>query len=170
VFVAGLLLGDADVPFKGETRRFQGALASLAEVVVFVALGLTVEVAALGEDSAWVDGLLLALVLAFVARPLVALVLLLPAELRWGERLFVAWSGLKGAVPILLAAFALLGGVDEAERIYRIVFVVVAFSVVVQGSLVPLVARRFGVPMRIVGGPAEARPPLNGPTGAPRSS
>ena len=81
------------------------------------------------------------MVLAFVARPLVVAPLLLPGALRASERLFVIWGGLKGAVPILLAAFALLGGVDQAERIYDIVFVVVAFSVLVQGSTVPLVAR-----------------------------
>ena len=60
------------------------------------------------------------------------------------------WSGLKGAVPILLAAFALIEGVPGADRIYGIVFVVVAFSVIVQGSTVPLVARRLRIPMRLV--------------------
>jgi cell volume regulation protein A len=60
------------------------------------------------------------------------------------------WGGLKGAVPILLATFVLLAGVDEAERIYDVVFVVVAFSVIVQGSSIPWVARRLGVPMRLV--------------------
>jgi cell volume regulation protein A len=58
------------------------------------------------------------------------------------------WSGLKGAVPILLAVLTVLGEVDESSRIYRIVFVVVLFSVVVQGTLVPFAARRLGVPMR----------------------
>ena len=65
-----------------------------------------------------------------------------------GERLFVMWSGLKGAVPILLAAFALLEGVDDAERIYGIVFVLVGVTVLVQGATIPLAARRLGVPMR----------------------
>ena len=57
------------------------------------------------------------------------------------------WSGLKGAVPILLAALALIGGVDDGQQIYEIVFVVVLFSVLVQGTLVPLVAERLGVPI-----------------------
>ena len=60
------------------------------------------------------------------------------------------WSGLKGAVPILLAAFALLAGVGGADRIYGIVFVVVAFSVIFQGATIPFVARRLGVPMKTV--------------------
>jgi cell volume regulation protein A len=147
VFVAGLLLGDARAPFKGEIERFQGAIASLAEITVFVALGLTIELRGLGEQNVWLDGILFALVLAFVARPLVVLVLLARARLTVGERFFIIWSGLKGAVPILLGTLVLLAGVSEGERIYGIVFVVVAFSVLVQGSLVPYVARRCGIPI-----------------------
>ena len=88
--------------------------------------------------------------LAFLARPLGIAPFLAPLHLRRGERVFVMWSGLKGAVPILLAAFALLEHVPGSERIYGIVFVVVAFSVIVQGGSVPFAARRLGVPMRLV--------------------
>jgi cell volume regulation protein A len=147
VFVAGLVAGGADFTAKRDTERFHAALASLAEIVVFVALGLTVDLADLGHFRVGGYGLLLAVFLGFVARPAVILPLLAPAHLRAGERLFVAWAGLKGAVPILLAAFAVLAKVDEAARIYLIVFVVVIFSVVVQGSLVPAVAARLGVRM-----------------------
>jgi potassium/hydrogen antiporter len=148
VFIAGLALGDVEAPFKSQIRRFQTALSSLAEIVVFVALGLTVDVRELIEDRVWLDGLLLAIILAFVARPLALAPLLLPLRLRLGERVFVAWSGLKGAVPILLASFAILAEVEDARRVYEIVFVVVAFSVVVQGSSIPFAARRLGVRMR----------------------
>jgi len=68
-------------------------------------------------------------------------------RLSWGERGFVVWSGLKGAVPILLASLAVVNGTDDASAIYGIVFVVVLCSVVVQGSLVPSVAARLGVDM-----------------------
>jgi cell volume regulation protein A len=74
--------------------------------------------------------------------------LLLPERLSHGERLFVAWGGLKGAVPILLGALALLADVDGASRLYGIVFIVVLFSVIVQGSSVPYVARRLRVRFR----------------------
>ena len=150
VFVTGLLIGDARAPYKGDIERFHTSLASIAEVVVFVALGLTIDLTDLGSQNLWLDGLVLALLLTLVARPLVAGALLLPARLRIGERLFVIWGGLKGAVPILLAALALLDRVDQAARIYAIVFVVVAFSVVVQGTTIPLVASRFRIPMRVV--------------------
>jgi cell volume regulation protein A len=150
VFVAGLLVSDARAPYKAEIERFHTSLASLAEIVMFVALGLTIDITNLADDAVWLDGLVLAVLLALIARPLVVAPLLLGPRLRSGERLFVMWGGLKGAVPILLATLALLEGVEDAERIYDIVFVVVAFSVIVQGTSIPWVAARLGIPMRVV--------------------
>jgi cell volume regulation protein A len=157
VFIAGLVVGSARAPYKGEIERFHTSLASLAEIVVFVALGLTIHLSDLPGRSVWLDGLLLALILAFVARPLAAGALLLPAKLHTGERIFVLWGGLKGAVPILLAAFALIAEVDAANRIYGIVFVVVLFSVAVQGTSIPFVAPHLGVPMRVRGPGGQAK-------------
>ena len=148
VFVAGVIAGDAAMPYRDEVDRFHTSLASLAEITVFVALGLTIDLYEVVTEIVLFEGLFLAAVLALVARPLAVGLLLLPMRLRWGERAFVAWGGLKGAVPILLAAFALLAGVDEAARIYAIVFVVVVLSVVVQGATIPFAAARFGIPMR----------------------
>jgi cell volume regulation protein A len=148
VFVAGLLLGDARAPFKREMERFQSALASLAEITVFAALGLTFHFTDLTKDRIWLDGILLAVLLGFVARPVVVYGLLARMRMRWAEKTFIAWVGLKGAVPILLATFALLEGLDAGSRIYHIVVVVVMFSVIVQGSSVLFAARRLGIPMR----------------------
>ena len=154
VFVAGVLIGDADYPRRDDVVRFHTSLASLAEVVVFIGLGLTVHKVNL--QPVWQDAILIALVLAFLARPLGIVAFLAPLHLRPGERIFVMWSGLKGAVPILLAAFALLEHVPGSQRIYGIVFVVVAFSVIVQGGSVPFAARRLGVPMRLAYREADA--------------
>ena len=148
VFIAGLALSELDVPHKRQIQRFHTSLASLSEIVVFVALGLTVNVSQLFDNDVWLDGLLLAIALAFVARPVGLAPLLAPMRLRLGEKLFIAWGGLKGAVPILLAAFVILAEVQQARRIYELVFVVVLFSVVVQGSTIPFAAKRFRVPMR----------------------
>jgi cell volume regulation protein A len=148
VFIAGLLVSDVEAPFKLEIERFHTSLASLAEIAVFVALGLTIDLGSIVTSRVLVEGIVLAVVLGLLARPLAVAVLLLPARLRWGERAFVAWGGLKGAVPILLAALAFLAPVDEADRIYQLVFVVVTVSVVVQGTLLPLAARLARVPMR----------------------
>ena len=149
VFIAGIVLGDAAMPRKGEIESFQSSVAGLAEIAVFVALGLTISEADLGLGT-WTDGLVLAVVLAFVARPLAVYPLLLPVSLTRRERLFISWSGLKGAVPILLGALALLGGVESAASLYGIVFIVVLFSVIVQGSSLPYVARRLRIPFRHV--------------------
>jgi cell volume regulation protein A len=148
VFVAGVVLGDAAAPRKGEIEDFHASLAGLAEIAAFVALGLSIAVSDLGEFGVWRDGLVLAVILVFVARPLAIWPLLIPARLHAGEKLFIVWAGLKGAVPILLGALAVLAEVDEAERIYGIVFVVVLFSVVVQGATVPYAAGRLRVPFR----------------------
>jgi cell volume regulation protein A len=150
VFVAGLVISDVRAPFKGEIENFHKSLAALSEIAVFAVLGLTLHLSSLGPTSVWLDGLLIALILAFVVRPLVVAPLLAPVRLRLGERIFVMWGGLKGAVPILLGILVLLEGVDGGSRVYGIIFVVVAFSVVVQGSTMPFLARRLGVPMRSV--------------------
>ncbi|MGH3072180.1 MAG: cation:proton antiporter [Gaiellaceae bacterium] len=147
VFVAGILIGDRPFPHRREVDSFLSPLGSLAEIAMFVALGLTIDLTDVLESGAWLDGIVIAALLAFLIRPLVVGSLLLPVRLAPGERLFVMWSGLKGAVPILLAALALIGGVDDGTRIYEIVFVVVLFSVLVQGTFVPWVAERVGVPM-----------------------
>ncbi len=157
VFVAGLLVGDARAPYKGEIERFHISLANLAEMVVFATLGLTIHLSDLRHSNQWLDGLLLALILALIARPLAVGPLLLPFRMRWRDRIFVMWGGLRGAVPILLAAFAVLRGVDESRRLYGIVFVVVCFSVVVQGTSIPFVAARLGIPMRKSGPPGVRR-------------
>ena len=147
VFIAGLLVGDANVPRQREIEGFHGSLASLAEITAFVALGLTIDLTDVLSSGDWMSGLALAALLGFLIRPLVVAVLLLPVRLSWGERGFIAWSGLKGAVPIMLAALAVIAAVDDAEEIYNVVFVVVLFSVALQGSLLPVVAKRLGIPL-----------------------
>jgi cell volume regulation protein A len=150
VFLAGLLLGGMRVPYKAEIERFHLALASFAELAVFVALGLTLRVDAI-DPRDWVAGLALFVVLALVIRPLVVVALSIGTSLSRAERAFIAWCGLKGAVPILLAAFAVVSRVPDAERIYAIVFIVVFASVAVQGTLVPYVAHRLHIAIRVRG-------------------
>jgi potassium/hydrogen antiporter len=150
VFVAGIALGDVRAPYKGDIERFHSSLASLAEIVAFVMLGLTIRLRDLPADRGLWLGLAIAVLLAFVVRPAVVGLLLLPVRLAWGERLLVLWSGLKGAVPILLGAFIVSSHAPDADLLYQVIFVVVAFSVIVQGGLLPLVARRCRVALRMV--------------------
>ena len=148
VFVAGILLGDERAPYKPEIARFHAALASLGEVVAFLVLGLTINLRELTHPDVWIPGLVIAAVLAVLIRPLFVGLCLLPARLRSNERNFVLFAGLKGAVPILLGGFILAAHVDQAARLYGIVVIVVVFSVLLQGSLVPTVATWLQLPMR----------------------
>jgi cell volume regulation protein A len=148
VFVAGIVIGDERAPYKREIARFHSSLASLAELVAFVMLGLTIQLRDLPHHSDWLIGLVLAMLVAFVIRPLLVGALLLPVSLRRNERLFVVWAGLKGAVPILLGAFIVQSDLPGSVRLYDIIYFVVAFSVIVQGGTVPGLARRLKIPLR----------------------
>jgi cell volume regulation protein A len=148
VFVAGLLLGDERLPYAGEIESFTANLASLAEVGVFLALGLTVKLSGISGRE-WIEGFGLFVVMAILIRPLVVALTLVRSRLDRQEKGFIAWSGLKGAVPILLGAFAVLSHVAGDQRVYDIIFVVVLASVVIQGSLVPTIANRLRIPMQL---------------------
>lgn len=150
VFCAGLVLGDTHAPYKGDIRRFHGGLASLGEVAAFVGLGLTFSLDDFAAVGAWYDGFILFVLLALLVRPLVLFLMLAPTRLPGPGRVFLAFAGLKGAVPILLGSFAVTSQAPEHTRIYDVIFVVVAASVVVQGSLLPTVAKRCRVPMRTI--------------------
>lgn len=154
VFVAGIVIGDARAPYKPEIKRFHAALAGLAEIVAFAILGLTVDLNVLAHPDVWGCGLVLAVALTVLIRPLAVGSCLVPVRLRRNERAFVLFAGLKGAVPILLGEFLRAAHVADAERLYGIVVVVVVVSVLVQGSSVPGVARLLHLPMRTV----ETRP------------
>jgi cell volume regulation protein A len=148
VFLAGIVIGDERAPYKREIERFHSALASLAEVVAFAFLGATVSLSVLGRADVLVPGLVLALLVGAVVRPVVGLPLLLPSGLDRGENAFVLFAGLKGAVPLLLGS--LLLPLRGGDRLYAVVVVVVLANVLVQGTLVPTVARLLRVQMRTV--------------------
>jgi cell volume regulation protein A len=150
VFVAGILIGDEPAPYKREIQRFHSSLASLAEIVAFVMLGLTMRLSALGSAGTWPAGLAIAALLAFVIRPVLGGLVSLPVRLTRRERVFFLWTGLKGAVPILLGMTIAASGIPGAARAYQIIFVIVGFSVTVQGGLVPTLAHRLGIPLHTV--------------------
>jgi cell volume regulation protein A len=140
VFVAGIVVGDEH---RAVVRRLTDRLSSVAEVVAFVVLGLSVSFSSVfAHHHVW-TGLGLAALLILVARPVLVGLVLWPVRLHAAERVFVLWAGLKGAVPILLGTLVLAHGhVGGSARIYDVIFVVVIVSVVVQGGLVPVFARR----------------------------
>jgi cell volume regulation protein A len=150
VFLAGILIGDERAPYKREIEQFAGALASLSEIVAFVVLGLSVQVGPILTGGSLWKGLLVAALLMVLVRPVLVGLVLAPIRLSRGERGFVLFSGLKGAVPILLGTYVLADGAAHAQELYEIIFVVVLVSVMLQGALVPVVARMLGVAMRVV--------------------
>jgi cell volume regulation protein A len=150
VLLAGILVGDTRAPYKREIEHFASGLASLAEIVAFTLLGLSIPLSTAFHEAHAGTALGLAAVLILVVRPVLVGLVLLPVRLGRGERLFVLWAGLKGVVPILLGTYVVAEGVDQADQLYAVIFVVVLVSVVVQGGLVPTLARLWHVPMRVV--------------------
>lgn len=150
VFVAGIMIGDVRAPYHPEIKRFHAALAGLAEIVAFAVLGLTVDLGIVAHPEVWVPGLILGVAVTVVIRPLAVGVCLVPVELQRNERVFILVAGLKGAVPILLGEFLRAAHIPDADRLYGIVVVVVAFSVLVQGSSVSGLAKLLRLPMRTV--------------------
>ncbi len=150
VLVAGIIIGDEPAPYKQEIARFHSSLAAQSEIVAFVMLGLTVRLSDLATGSAWAYGLALAALLAFVIRPVLGGLVSLPVSLTVRERTFFLWTGLKGAVPILLGMAIVESGTAGAVFAYRVIFVIVGFSVTVQGGLVPALARRLRIPLRSI--------------------
>ena len=149
IFLTGVFIGNSRLVFQRGTFLFHDGLAWLSQIVMFVMLGLLVDPDALVE--VWFQGLVLSVVLVLVARPLAVIPLLTPFGYNAREMALVSWVGLRGSVPIILAIFPLLFGLPGAALIFNVVFFVVLISATIQGSMLPVVARRLGL--------AEAPPP-----------
>jgi cell volume regulation protein A len=143
VYLAGLILGHSQFPSKRAIVRFHDSVAWLMQIVMFVTLGLLVFPSRVLPLAG--AGLLLALLLMFVARPLGVLLSLAPFRLGLRRSLLVAWVGLRGAVPVILATFPLTAGVERADAMFNIVFFVVIASAFIQGTTIPFVARLLGL-------------------------
>lgn len=143
VYLVGLLLGNSSVQRVDRLSRFHDSLAWLMQIAMFLILGLLVFPSHL--PTVLGSGLLITVVVVFLARPVSVLIALLPVHMSLREKLFVSWVGLRGAVPIVLATFPLLAGVSKASLLFDLVFFVVLASVLLQGTTVTLVAKWLGV-------------------------
>jgi cell volume regulation protein A len=139
VYVAGITLGNHSFLHRRSLVRFHDGLAWLMQIVMFLMLGLLVFPPQLLPVAG--SGLLVAAFLILVARPVSVMLALVPFRMSLAERTMVAWVGLRGAVPIVLATFPLLANLPQAQTLFNIVFFVVLTSVLLQGSLIPAVAR-----------------------------
>ncbi|MBC7593835.1 MAG: potassium/proton antiporter [Kineosporiaceae bacterium] len=144
VYLAALVLGNADLPHRAATRSFAEGIGSLAQIGLFVMLGL---LANPGEIRGWHVWTAIAMgaILTFVARPLSILVSSIGQKYRTEEKVFIAWAGLRGAVPIILATIPLAAGVKGSRDLFNIVLVFVIIYTVIQAPTLGWLARRTNV-------------------------
>ena len=143
VYITGLVLGTMPIPARRTIDDFHDGVAWVSQIAVFVTFGLLVDPGEFGDIAG--EALLIAGVLMFVARPLAALVATVPLGFSVREATLVGWAGLRGAVPIVLATFAVIENVDRSGDFFNIVFFVVLTSTLVQGASFAPLARALGV-------------------------
>jgi cell volume regulation protein A len=143
VYLAGLALGGARVPARATITDFHAGLGWVSQIVLFFTLGLLVFPSELGSIAG--PGLLLAVVLAVVARPIAALVATRVGRFPPREAVLIGWAGLRGAIPIVLATFPVIAETPRAGVFFNIVFFVVLTSTLVQGATFEPLARALGV-------------------------
>ncbi|HEU4994522.1 MAG TPA: potassium/proton antiporter [Gemmatimonadaceae bacterium] len=143
VYAAGLVLGNGYIPYRPGVLRTHDALAWLSQIVMFLVFGLLVFPSQLPAVA--VPGLLLAAMLAFIARPVLALACLLPFKYSVREAGYIGWVGLRGAVPIVLAIFPVLERAPGAHLIFNLVFFVVVVTTILPGATVAQATRIFGL-------------------------
>jgi potassium/hydrogen antiporter len=158
VYLVGLALGSRTIPAERAVTIFHQGLAGLAQVTMFLVLGLLVFPSQLWDVA--VEGTVLALVLVFVARPIATAVATAASDFELRERVVLAWGGLKGAVPVVLATFPVIAAVSEGFEFFDIVFFAVLLSTLLQGSTFEPLAGWLG----LTTGPEEERagPPPSG--------
>ncbi len=152
VYLAGIHMGNSKFRHKRSLKGFHEGLAWLMQILMFLALGLQVFPSHLVPVLG--GGLLLSVFLMVIARPVAIFSLLWWTSMPLSEQALVAWVGLRGAVPIILATFPLVAGLPQADLFFHLVFFIVLTSVLLQGTSIPLVARWLGVDAKETDQPA----------------
>ncbi len=147
VYVAALVLGNSELPHRAATRSFGEGIAWLAQIGLFVMLGLLLSPDRITFEIVGL-AIVAGLILTFVARPISVAVSALVQRMSWRELSFLSWAGLRGAVPIVLTTIPLAEGVEDAERLFDIVFVMVVVYTLLTGPTLPLMARLLRVARR----------------------
>ncbi len=144
-YIAGLVLGNYPLRSMASIKRFHDGIAWLAQIGMFLILGLLATPARLLPLAG--AGLGIALVLILVARPLAVVLSLLPFQYSWREQAFISWVGLRGSVPMVLATFPMMAGLPDAQLFFDVAFFIVLVSLVVQGWTVASAARLLQLQM-----------------------
>ncbi|MFE7116229.1 potassium/proton antiporter [Streptomyces sp. NPDC057654] len=141
VYLAALILGNAKLPHAPATRGFAEGLGWIAQIGMFVLLGLLVTPHELGDDI--LPAVVVGLVLTMVARPVSVFLSTAPFRTPWPEKALLSWAGLRGAVPIVLATIPMVAEVPDSRRMFNIVFILVIVYTLVQGPTLPWLARHL---------------------------
>lgn len=143
VYLASVVLGNAQLPHRPATRGFAEGVAWIAQIGMFVLLGLLADPSELGKDL--IPAIVIGAALTLAARPLSVAATLTPFRTPWREQVLLSWAGLRGAVPIVLATIPVVHNVSGSHRIFNIVFVLVIVFTLVQGPTLPWLATRLGL-------------------------
>ena len=147
MYVAALILGNAELPHRAATRSFSEGVAWLAQIGLFVMLGLLVSPSRIDLSTVGI-AVVAGLALTFLARPISVAVAALVQPMPRRELAFISWAGLRGAVPIVLATIPLAEAIDGATRLFDIVFVIVVIYTLLTGPTLPMVAKVLKVARR----------------------
>ena len=142
-YLAAVVLANSGLPHRSATRSFAEGAGWLAQISLFVLLGLLVSPDKLPGEI--IPAIIIGLVLLLIGRPISVLVSLAGFRVPWREQIFLSWAGLRGAVPIVLATFPIVAGVPNSDRLLNIVFILVVVFTLIQGPSLPLVARKLGL-------------------------
>lgn len=143
VYIAAIMIGNAEIAYRHSIFRFSEGFAWMMQILMFVILGLLVFPSDLFTPSIFIQGILLSAILMLVARPAAVFLSTINMKFNNKERIFLSWAGLKGAVPVVLATFPLLAGIENSHQIFNVVFFVVLTSALIQGATIPYVANKL---------------------------
>ncbi|MBR1603498.1 MAG: potassium/proton antiporter [Synergistaceae bacterium] len=141
VYVCGIVMGGGDFIYKYSLQRFHEGFAWLMQIIMFLLLGLLVNPKELINFQVISVGLLISFLLMFVARPLAVFICSMFSRFNLNEKIFISWTGLRGAVPIILATYPLSNGHPQARYIFNLIFFVVLTSVLLQGKTLAIAAK-----------------------------
>ncbi|SER33777.1 potassium/proton antiporter, CPA1 family [Gracilibacillus ureilyticus] len=141
VYFAAMIIGNADLTYRHSIVKFNEGFAWIMQILMFVILGLLVFPSQLFTFDVMWKGLLLAVILIIIARPIAVFLSIFRMGFEWRERIFLSWAGLRGAVPIVLATFPLIAGIEDSPMIFNVVFFVVLTSTLLQGSTIAVFAK-----------------------------
>lgn len=139
IYIVGVIVGNSSLPYSNDIHRFHDGMAWLSQIGMFLILGLLITPSHLPPII--LPATAIALVLIFFARPVAVFFSLLPFHFPWREQVFISWCGLRGAVPIILALFPSLAGLEHTDIFFELVFFVVLISLVLQGWTISPMAK-----------------------------